>query len=111
MLPKVPTDSQQQIHCFLHVLRVFAVETASRLEDWGYVLATIKVGHIAVETGMVSYSQVQEATRADDQTLITFEAFCDILVSSLAIGWLCCKLIPTNSGRTRPVQLTAWTVH
>jgi len=62
VLSKVPADSQPQIHSFLHVLRVFAVETASRLEDWGYVLATIK-----------------EATRTDDQTLITFEAFCDIL--------------------------------
>ncbi|KAG8220197.1 hypothetical protein J3R82DRAFT_1233 [Butyriboletus roseoflavus] len=62
VLPKVPTESQQQIHSFLHVLRVFAIETASRLEDWGYVLATIK-----------------EATRTDGQSLITFEAFCDIL--------------------------------
>ncbi|KAI9566962.1 meiosis protein SPO22/ZIP4 like-domain-containing protein [Boletus coccyginus] len=79
LLPKVPADSQPQLHSFLHVLRVFAVEIASRLEDWGYVLATIKVGHIAAEYGMEPYPQAQEATRTDDQTLITFEAFCDIL--------------------------------
>lgn len=84
MVPKVPADSQPQIHSFLHVLRVFAVETASRLEDWEYVMATIKVGYIAAETGTEPYSQDQEATRTDDQALITFEAFCDILVSSLA---------------------------
>lgn len=83
MLPKVPADSQPQIHSFLHVLRVFAVEASSRLEDWTYVLATIKVGHVTAEIGVEPYSRVQEATRTDGQTLITFEAFCDILVSSL----------------------------
>lgn len=86
MLSKVPADSQSQIHSFLHVLRVFAVEMASRLEDWVYVLDTIKVGHLAAENGMEPYSQTQEATRTDDQTLITFEAFCDILVSPLIIS-------------------------
>lgn len=83
MLPKVPADSQPQIHSFLHVLRVFAVEAASRLEDWMYILVTIKVSHVAAEIEVEPYSQVQEATRADGQTLITFEAFCDILVSAL----------------------------
>jgi len=86
LLSKVSADSQPQLHSFLHVLRVFAVETASRLEDWGYVLATIKVGHLAAEYGMEPYSQAQEATRTDDQTLITFEAFCDILVSPLVLS-------------------------
>lgn len=86
VLSKVPADSQLQIHSFLHVLRVFAVETASRLEDWGYVLATIKVSHITAENGMEPYSQAQEATRTDDQTLTTFEAFCDILVSPSVIS-------------------------
>jgi len=62
MLLKVPVDNQPQVRSFLHVLRVFAVETAARVEDWAYVLATIK-----------------EATRTDDQALVTFEAFCDIL--------------------------------
>jgi hypothetical protein len=62
VLSKVPADSQPQLHSYLHVLRVFAVETASRVDDWEYVLATIK-----------------EATRTDDQALATFEAFCDIL--------------------------------
>ncbi|KAH0838692.1 hypothetical protein J3R83DRAFT_7020 [Lanmaoa asiatica] len=79
VLPKVPADDQPQIHSFLHVLRVFAVETASRLEDWVYVLATIKVSHIAATTGTEPHSQAQEATRTDGQALITFEAFCDIL--------------------------------
>ncbi|KAG9314764.1 meiosis protein SPO22/ZIP4 like-domain-containing protein [Chiua virens] len=62
LLLKVPVDSQPQLYSFLHVLRVFAVETAARVEDWGYVSTTIK-----------------EATCTDDQTLVTFEAFCDIL--------------------------------
>lgn len=83
VLSKVPVDSQPQVHTFLHVLRVLAVETASRLEDWAHVLATIKVGRIAVENGVEPHSQAQEATRTDDQALVTFEAFCDILVSPL----------------------------
>lgn len=94
MLPKVPVESQPQIHSFLHVLRVFAVETASRLEDWGYVLATIQVGYIAAETGTEPHAQEQEATRSDDQALITFEAFCDILVSVLVTSCVL-KLICT----------------
>lgn len=84
MLPKVPADNQPQMHSFLHVLRIFAVETAARVEDWEHVLTTIKVGHVAAEAGMASDSQDQEATRTDDQALVTFEAFCDVLVSALA---------------------------
>ncbi|KAF8139809.1 hypothetical protein EV363DRAFT_1310706 [Boletus edulis] len=79
VLSKVPADSQPQVYSFLHVLRVFAVETAARVEDWAYVLATIK-----------------EATRTDDQALVTFEAFCDILWENKAcpVNGTDCPLLP-----------------
>ncbi|KAF8446396.1 hypothetical protein L210DRAFT_982867 [Boletus edulis BED1] len=96
VLSKVPADSQPQVYSFLHVLRVFAVETAARVEDWAYVLATIKVGCIAAENGMEPYSQEQEATRTDDQALVTFEAFCDILWENKAcpVNGTDCPLLP-----------------
>ncbi|KAF9229785.1 hypothetical protein BS17DRAFT_688278 [Gyrodon lividus] len=62
LLAKVSADDQKQVHSFLHVLRVFAVEMDSRLGDWDSVLSTI-----------------EEATRVDNQALGTFEAFGDIL--------------------------------
>jgi len=43
---------------------------------------------MAAETRMQPYSQAQEASRTDGQTLNTFEAFCDILVSPLATSQL-----------------------
>ncbi|KAG6371536.1 hypothetical protein JVT61DRAFT_9242 [Boletus reticuloceps] len=92
VLSKVPANSQPQVYSFLHVLRVFAVETGARVEDWAYVLATIKVGCIAAENGMEPYSQVQEATRTDDQALVTFEAFCDILVRPSVISLFAPKI-------------------
>ncbi|KIJ21375.1 hypothetical protein PAXINDRAFT_94968 [Paxillus involutus ATCC 200175] len=62
LLAKVSADDKQQVHSFLHVLRVFAVEMESRLGDWASVQSTI-----------------EEATRVDNQVLVTFEAFGDIL--------------------------------
>ncbi|KIK99445.1 hypothetical protein PAXRUDRAFT_30503 [Paxillus rubicundulus Ve08.2h10] len=62
LLAKVSTDDKQQVHSFLHVLRVFAVEVESQLGDWASVQSTI-----------------EEATRVDNQALVTFEAFGDIL--------------------------------
>ncbi|KAF8845524.1 SPO22-domain-containing protein [Paxillus ammoniavirescens] len=62
LLAKVSADDKQQVHSFLHVLRVFAVEMESRLGDWVSVQSTI-----------------EEATRVDNQALVTFEAFGDIL--------------------------------
>ncbi|KIJ58775.1 hypothetical protein HYDPIDRAFT_102026, partial [Hydnomerulius pinastri MD-312] len=62
LLAKVSADDQPQVQSFLHVLRVFDVEVDSQLGDWDSVLDTIG-----------------EATRVDNQALVTFEAFGDIL--------------------------------
>ncbi|KAL4069087.1 hypothetical protein J3A83DRAFT_4095527 [Scleroderma citrinum] len=63
LLEKVLPDDRSHLLTFLHFLRVFYVETESALGEWSSVL-----------------EMIEEATRADDQALITFEAIGDILV-------------------------------
>ncbi|KAL4071139.1 hypothetical protein V8B97DRAFT_2024035 [Scleroderma yunnanense] len=62
LLEKVLPDDRSHLLTFLHFLRVFYVETESALGEWSSVL-----------------EMIEEATRADDQALITFEAIGDIL--------------------------------
>ncbi|KAG6334327.1 hypothetical protein ID866_4762 [Astraeus odoratus] len=62
LLEKVLPDDRSHVISFLHLLRVFYVEAASALGEWSSVL-----------------EMIEEAARADDRSLNTFEAFGDIL--------------------------------
>ncbi|KIO03245.1 hypothetical protein M404DRAFT_625830 [Pisolithus tinctorius Marx 270] len=62
LLDKVPPADRSHLQSFLHFLRVFHVESASHLGGWPSVLETI-----------------EEATRDQHQSLVTYEAIGDVL--------------------------------
>ncbi|KAI6020837.1 hypothetical protein BKA83DRAFT_4291597 [Pisolithus microcarpus] len=62
LLDKVPPADRSHLQSFLHFLRVFRVESASHLGEWQTILETI-----------------EEATRDDHQSLVTYEAIGDVL--------------------------------
>ncbi|KAI5992168.1 hypothetical protein EDD15DRAFT_2197189 [Pisolithus albus] len=62
LLDKVPPADRSHLQSFLHFLRVFHVESASHLGEWQTVLETI-----------------EEATRDEHQSLVTYEAIGDVL--------------------------------
>ncbi|KAI6165514.1 meiosis protein SPO22/ZIP4 like-domain-containing protein [Pisolithus thermaeus] len=62
LLDKVPPADRSHLQSFLHFLRVFHVESASHLGEWQTILETI-----------------EEATRDEHQSLVTYEAIGDVL--------------------------------
>ncbi|KAI5992509.1 hypothetical protein EDD15DRAFT_2197080 [Pisolithus albus] len=62
LLDKVPPADRSHLQSFLRFLRVFHVESASHLGEWQTVLETI-----------------EEATRDEHQSLVTYEAIGDVL--------------------------------